>query len=332
MPTIALDGVDLYYDEQGSGPPVLLIHGNGGVAELWDEIRDALAPDHRVIVPDRRSFRRSQAEFPKDIRIHADDMAALLENLDAAPATVVGWSAGGVIALHLAAKRPDLISSLVLLEPAVIARRPSAEPRARGRHLGDPAEARQAGGRGAHVLPLGVALHGRRERVRLVSRGAFAARCSTPRPPSSARRARAGAGGEKIKAERVAGIALPTTILCGDRTDPAFGRGSRWVADRIPGATLVPVPGGHMVATDAPQQVVTAVRAATAATRPRRPDAPGTRSTPGRNAAPESPTVCRWCRGASPATLSASQTGGTKHEPERPRSRSCRSVRAHGGK
>src|SRR2546425_2615030 len=93
MPTIALDGVDLYYEERGSGPPVLLIHGNGGGAPPWDDVVDGLAADHRVIVPDRRGFRRSQADFPKDIRVHADDMAALLEGLDAAPATVVGWSA-----------------------------------------------------------------------------------------------------------------------------------------------------------------------------------------------------------------------------------------------
>ena len=86
--------------------------------------------------------------------------------------------------------------------------------------------------------------------------------------PAIFRETRAGAGGEKIKPKDVAAIDLPTTILCGDRTDPAFARGSRWVADRIPGATFVPVPGAHMVATDAPREVVTAVRAATATAAP----------------------------------------------------------------
>jgi pimeloyl-ACP methyl ester carboxylesterase len=266
MPTIALDGVDLHYEERGSGPPVLLIHGNGGVAELWDEIRDGLAPDHRVIVPDRRSFRRSQADFPKDIRVHADDMAALLEALDAAPATVVGWSAGGVIALHLAAKRPDVISSLVLLEPAAIARRPSAGllrafvtwemQRMRGKQeKGALTFFRWA----SRYTDGGNAFDAYPEHIR---------RAMLDTAPAIFREARAGAGGEKLKAGEVAGIALPTTILCGDRSDPAFPRGSRWVADRIPGATIVPVPGSHMVATDAPQEVVTAVRAATATAAP----------------------------------------------------------------
>ena len=266
MPTIALDGVDLYYEEHGSGPPVLLIHGNGGVAELWNEVVDGLAADHRVIVPDRRAFRRSVAESPKDIRIHADDMAALLEGLNAAPATVVGWSAGGVIALHLAAKRPELISSLVLLEPAAIARRPSF------------------GLLRAYLTWEAQRLRGREEKAaytffRWASRYTSGGNAfdSYPAPlqramldtaPAIFRETRAGAGGEKLRAQEVASISAPTTVLCGDRSDPCFGRGSKWVANKIAGAKFVSVGGSHMVATDAPHDVVAAVRAATAATAP----------------------------------------------------------------
>jgi pimeloyl-ACP methyl ester carboxylesterase len=263
MPTISLEGVDLYYEERGSGQPVLLIHGNGGVAELWHEVIEGLAPDHRVIVPDRRGFRRSQAELPKDIRVHAGDMAALLEALDAVPATVVGWSAGGVIALELAAKRPDVLSSLVLLEPAVIARRPSLGllravitweiQRMRGKQEQAAltffrwASRYTSGGNAFDSYP---------EKLR---------RTMLDTAPAIFRETRAGAGGEKVRAKEVACISAPTTVLCGDRSDPAFQRGSRWVADRIPGAELVTVSGSHMVATDAPADVVSAVRAATAA-------------------------------------------------------------------
>jgi pimeloyl-ACP methyl ester carboxylesterase len=262
MPTIALDGVDLYYEEHGSGPPVLLIHGNGGVIELWGEVIDALAPDHRVIVVERRGFRRSSAAFPKDIRVHADDAAALLESLDAAPATVVGWSAGGVVALHLAAKRPDVVSSLVLLEPAAIARRPSAAlVRALAtweiqRRRGKDEEAAltffhwasryTSGGNAFDSYP--------EEWRRLMLAGS----------PAIFRETRAGAGGEKLKASELAGISCPVTIICGDRSDPAFPRGSRYVQQKIPGATFVTAPGAsHMLATDAPQEVAAAVRAAT---------------------------------------------------------------------
>jgi pimeloyl-ACP methyl ester carboxylesterase len=262
VPTIALEGVDLYYEERGSGPPVLLIHGNGGVAELWNEVADGLASDHRVIVPDRRSWRRSAADFPKDIRVHADDMAALLEALDANPATVVGWSAGGVIALHLAATRPDVVSSLVLLEPAVIARRPSLgllrayltweAQRMRGK---EEAAAYTFYRWASRYTSGGNAFDGYSAEVQ---------RTMLDTAPAIFKETRAGAGGEKVRADDVAAISIPTTILCGDRSDPAFRRGSRWVAERIPGATFVSVSGSHMVATDAPADVVSAVRAATA--------------------------------------------------------------------
>jgi pimeloyl-ACP methyl ester carboxylesterase len=266
MPTIALEGVELYYDEHGSGPPVLLVHGNGGIAELWSDVVDGLAADHRVIVPDRRGFRRSAAELPNDIRVHAGDMAALLDQLDAAPATVVGWSAGGVIALELAAKRPEVVSSLVLLEPAVIARRPSLGLlRA---YLTWEAQRRRG-----HEEKAAYTFF--RWASRYTSGGnAFDAypedwrRAMLEAAPAIFKESRAGAGGEKVRANEVASISVPTTILCGDRSDPAFWRGSRWVADRIPGSTLVPVSGSHMVATDAPQEVVSAVRVATAARAP----------------------------------------------------------------
>jgi len=261
MPTIALDGVDLYYEEHGSGPPVLLIHGNGGVVELWGEVIEALAPDHRVIVPDRRGFRRSKADFPRDIRVHADDAAALLEALDAAPATVVGWSAGGVVALHLTIARPDVVSSLVLLEPALIARRPSAgllralitwEAQRRRGNVQDAALTffRWA----SRYTTGGNAFDGYPDEWR---------RLMLATGPAIFAEARAGAGGEKVRAKDLADISVPATVLCGDRSDPAFARGSRYVQQRIPGAGFLTARGSsHMVATDAPQEVAAAVRAA----------------------------------------------------------------------
>lgn len=59
----------------------------------------------------------------KDYRRHTQDAAALLERLNAGPATVVGWSSGGIVALDLAVRRPDLVASLVLEEPPLHAKR-----------------------------------------------------------------------------------------------------------------------------------------------------------------------------------------------------------------
>jgi pimeloyl-ACP methyl ester carboxylesterase len=262
MPKIALDDVELYYEEQGSGSPVLLIHGNGGIVELWEEVISGLAPSHRVIVPDRRGYRRSPAAFPRDIRVHATDAAALLEGLEAAPATVVGWSAGGVIALHLAIARPDVVSSLVLLEPAVIARRPSA---ALARSLLRWEAQRLRGRREDGALTFF------RWASRYTSGGnAFDAypaewrRLMIANAPVVFAENWAGAGGERLRRRQLGRIACPVMLLTGDRTDPAFATGVSHVQKLLPHATVRTIPGaGHMIPTDAPGEVIAAVRAAT---------------------------------------------------------------------
>ena len=118
MTSLAIDGVDLHYAELGAGDPLLLVHGTGAYSAIWGEVPALLAASHRVIVYDRRGFGQSQGERAANAHRHALDAAALLEHLDAAPAVVVGWSGGGVLALDLAATRPDLVRSLVLIEPA----------------------------------------------------------------------------------------------------------------------------------------------------------------------------------------------------------------------
>jgi pimeloyl-ACP methyl ester carboxylesterase len=114
-------GERLFYKEAGSGPPILLIHGTSIDADTWGPSFDALAADHRVVAYDRRGHSRTReagAAATGDWDLHARDAIAFLEQLELAPATVVGWSGGGVVALKLALARPDLLSALVLVEPA----------------------------------------------------------------------------------------------------------------------------------------------------------------------------------------------------------------------
>ena len=117
--TLGLNGVELSYTDLGSGDPLLLVHGTGAYSAIWGEVCGQLAGSRRVIVYDRRGFGASQGVRARHVHQHAEDAAALLEHLEAVPAVVVGWSGGGVVALDLAASRPDLVSSLVLIEPAV---------------------------------------------------------------------------------------------------------------------------------------------------------------------------------------------------------------------
>jgi pimeloyl-ACP methyl ester carboxylesterase len=99
MTTMQVEGAEIYYEERGSGPPLLLIHGTGAYADLWTPVLDGLARSYRVIAYDRRGHGRSTSKAPRKFAQHTRDAAALLESLDAVPATVVGWSGGGAIAL-----------------------------------------------------------------------------------------------------------------------------------------------------------------------------------------------------------------------------------------
>jgi esterase len=121
MPELQVNGVRLYYEEHGQGPPILCVHGTGGSALMWGAAVPELARLGRVIVYDRRGCTRSQRPDPYDktsVAEHADDAAALLDALGAAPAAVIARSYGGEIATDLVLRYPQRVRALVLLEGA----------------------------------------------------------------------------------------------------------------------------------------------------------------------------------------------------------------------
>src|SRR5687768_17879869 len=114
-----VNGVRLYYEEHGSGATILCIHGGGSSAVMWADAIEELARLGRVIAYDRRGCARSERPEPYErtsVAEHADDAAALLDALTAAPAVVVGRSYGGTVATDLALRYPDRVRALVLLE------------------------------------------------------------------------------------------------------------------------------------------------------------------------------------------------------------------------
>jgi pimeloyl-ACP methyl ester carboxylesterase len=106
----------LYYEERGDGVPILLIHPAGATASTWGSVVDELALIGRVIAYDRRGYARSGDEVVHSMSTHTADAAVTLENLQAAPAVVVGTSAGAGIAVDLAVRRPDLVQGVVAHE------------------------------------------------------------------------------------------------------------------------------------------------------------------------------------------------------------------------
>jgi pimeloyl-ACP methyl ester carboxylesterase len=116
MPEMAVNGTVLHYEEDGSGEPLLLLHGGGGTARLHyrNEIPE-LARRFHVIAPDMRGYGTSSPPrlYPPDFYAQdGADMAALLRALGAFPAHVCGWSDGSIAGLILAVEHPELVRTL----------------------------------------------------------------------------------------------------------------------------------------------------------------------------------------------------------------------------
>jgi pimeloyl-ACP methyl ester carboxylesterase len=118
--TETVAGTTLRIEQRGEGPPLLLVHGGGEDAAMMSGQADALAAaGYRVITYDRRGTGGSGRDaWPgHGADQHADDAAALLAALDATPATVLGVSSGGVVALAMAARHPDAVERVLAWEP-----------------------------------------------------------------------------------------------------------------------------------------------------------------------------------------------------------------------
>jgi pimeloyl-ACP methyl ester carboxylesterase len=118
MPEAQANGVRLYYEIHGDGEPLVLVHGSWVDATRWRFVVPGLAESFRVLVYDRRGHSRSERPAAAgSVDEDGDDLAALLETSDLAPAHVVTSSFGGNIALRLATRRPQLFRSLCCHEP-----------------------------------------------------------------------------------------------------------------------------------------------------------------------------------------------------------------------
>jgi pimeloyl-ACP methyl ester carboxylesterase len=119
MPWLGVDGVELHYEERGSGPPVVFSHGLLWSGAMFDAQVEALSSRFRCIAYDHRGQGRSATSPTRyDMDRLTDDAARLIEVLEAAPCHFVGLSMGGFVGMRLAARRPELLRSLTLVETA----------------------------------------------------------------------------------------------------------------------------------------------------------------------------------------------------------------------
>lgn len=268
MPVLEVPGAKLHYRAAGDGPPLVLVHGSATDLTTWDGVVDELAREHQVVVYDRRGYGQSRHKPVRDHRIHAQDLTAILQKVARQPATVVGWSSGGNIALAVAAKHPELFSALVIVEAPFHGMRHADRhvlgtalklklTQLRGRRL-EAAEvfyrfgsALRSGGNSYDLAPENI-----RRNLQANAEPVLAE--WDPHP--------FGVMHEHIPLRAVTGLTVPLTWILGQESSPWMAGLHDRVARQRPDIRTVRIAGaGHLVHIDQPADFITAVREAAAA-------------------------------------------------------------------
>jgi 2-succinyl-6-hydroxy-2,4-cyclohexadiene-1-carboxylate synthase len=116
MPTIEVIGADIFYEDRGSGEPLIFLHGGDATHSSWRYQIAHFARQYRVIAPDSRGFGRSKDRSPLhgwDMEI--DDLHELIVRLGFEKVNIVGYSMGQVVGRPFTEKYPELVRSLVLV-------------------------------------------------------------------------------------------------------------------------------------------------------------------------------------------------------------------------
>ncbi len=123
MPKADLGDVQINYEVLGNGDPLVLITGLGGEVSFWKKYLPLLSKRHLVLVLDNRGA--GETDYPPTLftmRIMAEDIVHLMDELDIQRSHVLGWSMGGNVAQEIAINFPQRVGSLVLM--STYARRP----------------------------------------------------------------------------------------------------------------------------------------------------------------------------------------------------------------
>ncbi len=127
MPSLVVNGVELYYELRGQGPLLLFVHGLGSSGRDWQPQVDYFYRRYRTMTVDLRGHGRSgKPSGPCPVELLAADLAALLACLEIRRVHLVGISLGGMVGLQLAADQPELVAGLVVVNSVAecVLRRP----------------------------------------------------------------------------------------------------------------------------------------------------------------------------------------------------------------
>src|SRR3979411_2264573 len=119
MPKIDRDGVNIYYEVHGSGPPLLLTHGYSSTSAMWQGQIEALSKHHKLVLWDMRGH--GQSDYPDDPLAYSEaltvgDMGALLDKVGADNAIIGGLSLGGYMSLAFVRAHPERVWALLIID------------------------------------------------------------------------------------------------------------------------------------------------------------------------------------------------------------------------
>lgn len=252
MKQVALDDVVLAVADEGTGPPLVLVHGFPLHHGMWQPQIDGLRDRCRVLAPDLRGFGRSGVT-PGTVTMaqFADDLAALLDRLHISePVVLAGLSMGGYIAWEFFKRHRPRLRGLALLDTRAVADSPEA---ARGRSLLAQRVLREGTGPLAEMLPR---LLGRTTRDENPAVADSVRQMILAADPRGVAAAALGMAARHDAVELLPRIDLPTLVVVGEEDSISTADEMRGMAEAIPGARFVSVPrAGHLTTLEAPHSV-----------------------------------------------------------------------------
>lgn len=218
--------IALNYYEQGSGFPLILLHGNGEDMTYFANQVDYFSELFRVIAVDTRGHGRTpRGDAPFTIRQFADDLKDFMDVHEIEKAHILGFSDGGNIAMCFALKYPERVEKLIL--------------------------------DGANLFPRGVKAYAQIP----ITLGYYAARLFAKKHPEAKAQAELlglMVNDPYIRPEELAGIPHPALVIAGDR-DLIKQRHTQLICDSLPNGRLAILPGDHAVAAKNPEAFNAAV-------------------------------------------------------------------------
>lgn len=247
---ISANGIRMHLVEAGAGRPVVFIHGLGWDHRLWLGALDRYADRYRAIAGDSRGHGQTEMpDGPYSIAQFALDWRGALAALGVAECCIVGLSQGGMIAQRIAIDAPDRVGALVLVSTTC------RETEGGSANMAERLAAMRARGpeAGAEIAAQTIFSPGFRAANPDYVAAFVAARARQPQEPLIAAM---GAGHGLDLRAGLATLRIPTLVVAGadDRLTPPPR--VREVAEHIPGAELIEMPGaGHIIPAEQPEAI-----------------------------------------------------------------------------